>query len=719
MVRETTDRHYRPPLSHIRREVILTYAVLLLTLCAAVITVGSIALAMVRDAVAHHWMTMLGHGLFLGIVSFLIYGALVYQLSRLGHLGRLAAHRPAGPAELDRFFLADSVPAVTILVPSYREDPGVIRRTLYSAALQDYPSRRVALLIDDPPHPGERADRERLEAARALVDEVAASLARPRAQMSEALQSYVERSRGRLDAGKERQRLAQLYLDAAVWFAEEAVRYPVADHADRLFVELTFRRPAWDLFDEADRWGRQAASDGPDAPACILDAYRRLALRFRTGLTSFERKRFANLSHEPNKAMNLNSYIGLMGRRWRVEDRDGALHLGPAGAAATSLDVPDSDLVLMVDADSVLAADYTLRLAQRLAEPGRERTAVIQTPYSAFPGAPGALERIAGATTDIQYLIHQGFTAHNATYWVGANALVRKVALEEIAESGSERGYPIRRFILDRTVIEDTESTVDLISLGWRLYNYPERLAFSATPPDFGSLLIQRRRWANGGLLILPKLVRYLARRWNRPASLLEGFMRCHYLVSLAAVNTGLLLVLAAPFDAGVATLWLPLTGLPYYLLYARDLRQCGYRASDVLRVYALNLLLIPVHLGGVALSLRQGWTGRKSPFGRTPKVKDRVVAPPLYLIAEYAILSQWLAGAVYEYVHGRPLHAGFALVNAGFLAYAVHRFIGVRESWRDLRLALGDGRWRLAWRERWTRLGRHVSAVDGRGLQK
>src|SRR5438034_6621891 len=38
----------------------------------------------------------------------------------------------------------------------------------------------------------------------------------------------------------------------------------------------------------------------------------------------------------------------------------------------------------------------------------------------------------------------------------------------------------------------------DLIDRGWQLYNYQERLAFSATPPDFGALIVQRRRWANG-----------------------------------------------------------------------------------------------------------------------------------------------------------------------------------------------------------------------------
>src|SRR3989442_14260082 len=85
--------------------------------------------------------------------------------------------------------------------------------------------------------------------------------------------------------------------------------------------------------------------------------------------------------------------------------------------------------------------------------------------------------------------------------------MIRKDALEEIVEVRQERGFEVRVFIHDRTVIEDTESTVDLRQRGWQLYNYPERMAFSATPPDFGALLIQRRRWANGGFPFLPKLL--------------------------------------------------------------------------------------------------------------------------------------------------------------------------------------------------------------------
>src|SRR5829696_1468203 len=66
---------------------------------------------------------------------------------------------------------------------------------------------------------------------------------------------------------------------------------------------------------------------------------------------------------------------------------------------------------------------------------------------------------------------------------------------------------------------------------------------------------------------------------------------------------------------------WLPLTAIPYFYLYARDLSLGGRRFWDVLAVYAFNLMLIPIQLGGVVKSLHQAITGAKTPFSRTPKV--------------------------------------------------------------------------------------------------
>ena len=663
-----------------RREIVLTVGGILFTFFATAMVAWELGASWWARASAGEWGGLAAHSLFMVIVAFLIYGGLVYQFTRLAYYRRRASHRPAPWSELETFY-DGTAPSLTVLVPSYREEESVIAQTLLSAALQEYPKRRVVLLIDDPPSPSNAEDRAGLAAARLLPARIRQLLQAPCARFSGALAAFDQRTAAPVDLSGEQARLADLYEEAVAWFDERIGEQSRADHVDALFIDKV-------LAVHRDRLQERAAAirggEGLDVPA-LRRQYRRLVSLFDVELTSFERKRYVNLSHEPNKAMNLNSYIGLVGKAFRERRAADGLYLEAldgAGQAAADLVVPDTDYFITLDADSILVPEYALRLIHLMEQPDNARIAVAQTPYSAIPGAPGALERIAGATTDIQYIIHQGFTAYGATYWVGANALLRRTALEEIAVTEEERGFPVTRYIQDRTVIEDTESSVDLVDRDWQLYNYPERMAYSATPPDFGSLLIQRRRWANGGLIILPKLLRYLARGGAQRG---EAFMRIHYLVSIAAVNIGLLVLLAVPFHGSIESLWLPLTAAAYFSLYARDLKLIGYRVSDLFRVYALNLLLIPVNLGGVVKSLQQAWTREKIPFGRTPKVAGRTGAAPLYVVAVYALLGSWLVGSAVDLADGHWAHAIFAAVNAGFLLYAVVTFVGLRASREDL----------------------------------
>jgi cellulose synthase/poly-beta-1,6-N-acetylglucosamine synthase-like glycosyltransferase len=632
-------------------------------------------------------LAAVGHGVFMAIIGMLIYGNLVYQLTRMGYLKRRSRHRPVGREDLERAYAGDAKP-LAILVPSYKEEPEVVRRTLLSAALQDYPGRRVVLLIDDPANPVSEADATALrvmeELPRSLqrmFDDAAAPLERERL-------SYLARRHLGLDATLEAAHLARLYAGASQWLSRQLLRTNYKDAGERLLAETLFVPLIREHRNRANEL-RRLARKGALGLARVDREFNRLASLFRVEFSSFQRKRYVNLSHEPNKAMNLNTYIGLMGRAFREERRADGVHFCACHPNAASHVFADADYLITLDADSILLPDYALRLIHHLELPGRERLAVVQTPYSSIPAAPGSLEYIAGATTDIQYIIHQGFTAFRGTYWVGANALLRKRALHDIAERDTERGFPIMRYIQDRTVIEDTESSIDLVDKGWQLHNYPDRLAYSATPPDFGSLLIQRRRWANGGLIILPKLLRHLVRGPNRLGKVMEGFVRIHYLISIAAVNVGLMILFAFPFEESLRSFWLPLSALPYFFLYARDLAHIGYRHSDVFRVYGLNLMLIPVNLGGIFKSLHQAVTRQKIPFGRTPKVGGRTAAPALYVGAEFALLAWWLIGATGDFLDGYYAHVAFALVNAAFLAYAISRYMGFRVGFGDLRMDL------------------------------
>ncbi len=577
------------------------------------------------------------------VLTFLTFSALMYLVARQGALQRFRDHVRVPRAELDSHF-ADYDKSITVLVPSYSEEPAIIRTTLWSAALQEYPSMRVVLLLDDPPHPTDPDVAATLEVSRRITVEIADALAEPSTRFNDRLLErellYLNGSPAPEDALRD---LATDYEWAALWLRQMASDEEIEDHVDVFFVERVIGGLADDLAVTAAALSIAADERAPLSTDRMLELQRRLAWIFSADLVTFERKKYASLSHDANKAMNLNAYIGLMGGRYaEISGPDGTI-LRPVHAdAVADLVVPDSDYLLTLDADSLLLRDYCLRLVFFLEQPDNARVAVTQTPYSSFRGAPTRIERLAGASTDLQHILHQGMSRYGATFWVGANAVIRKVALEDIVEVETVGGFEIRRYVQDRTVIEDTESSIDLGAHGWTLMNYPERLSYSATPPDFGSLIVQRRRWANGGLLILPKLWRQIRarKRAGQPLAILEILLRVNYMASLTWASFGLVFLLVYPYDSRLLSPVVVLAALPYFIAMGSDLKYCGYRYSDILRIYGFNLVLLPVNLAGVLKSMEQSITSKKIPFARTPKIKNRTASPLLYVVAPYLIVA-------------------------------------------------------------------------------
>lgn len=629
---------------------------------------------------------------YLVVVTVLTFSALMYLLARQGALYRFRDHERVPRGELDRHF-QNYAEGITVLVPSYAEEPRVVRGTLWSAALQEFPDLTVVLLIDDPPFPTDPAVIERLDSTRALADEIGEALAVPAERFALATAAFQQRMQGTHAAVHgELPPLIAEYEAAATWLETMAHEELIEDHVDDFFVDSVLMGLASEI--RLTLLGLESAlvqGGSPDRDN-IFRLYSRLTSIFRVKMQTFERKMYANLSHEANKAMNLNSYISLMGGRWHRDENAGSIVLrASVEEADDDLVVPDTMYVLTLDADSLLLRDYCLRLVYFLESAGNERVAVTQTPYSSFRGAPTRIERVAGATTDIQHILHQGMTYYGATFWVGANAVIRKRALEDIVEVESVGGFEIRTYIQDRTVIEDTESSVDLGTHGWTLANYPERLSYSATPPDFGALVVQRRRWANGGLLILPKLWNQVThRRFNRERVLFrELLLRVNYMASIAWSSFGLIFLLAYPYDSRLLSPLVFVAALPYFLAMGSDLRECGHRFSDIFRIYGFNLVLLPVNLAGVLKSMQQAMTGEKIPFVRTPKVKDRTAAPALYVVVPYLIVAFSVLTIWRNVDAGNWGNVAFAVLNAVLASYAIKAYIGLRNSIVDVFLAM------------------------------
>src|SRR5919106_1446382 len=369
-----------PPVAS--REIGISYALLAFTLLACALLARDLGTILVAHLEANRLGQALEQGAFGLIVAIFLYGNLVYQVTRVGHLRRQRRHRPAPWGELERVYESQA-PRLALPIPSYKEEARVIRQALLSAALQEYPNRHVVLLIDDPAEPRDVDATRALCAARRLPDRLREHLARPAARFRAELEAFAQRqAQGPLDRNQETRRVAALYAEAAAWLEVEAAKTPKHDHTDRHFVRLVLAEPAQRHRQRTMQLEIAVRRGGAlDQPA-LQREYRRLAALFDVQITRFERKRYVNLSHEPNKAMNLNSYIGLMGGSYREVGRLDGLHLEPAESGAADVTFPDATYLVTLDADSLLASDYALRLLQPDAaareRTGRHRTDALQ-----------------------------------------------------------------------------------------------------------------------------------------------------------------------------------------------------------------------------------------------------------------------------------------------------------------------------------------------------
>lgn len=627
---------------------------------------------------------------YLGALCIVFYSIVHYHVCLIGNYKR-QAHEQMPTLETVTTLYDNVAPTVTVLVPSFKEERQIMLQTLLSAALSEYPSKNVVLLIDNPLHPKDAAERKLQEQARALPQELQQQFARQASIFQEALRAYQTRQhQDHHDSAQEHQTLAGLYDQAAQWLETEAHSHAQGQPFDalagdvRFFIETILLQPAALHRQQADGLRNGAMLGNIE----LARHYMRLAGLFTVEFSSFERKRYVNLSHDSNKAMNLNSYIMLIGRSWREVETPQGLELQECGSDEASFTIPAAAYVNTIDADSLMTHDYIARLVYFLEQSAHNRVAVAQSPCSATPCHRSSVERIANASIDVQFHTHQGYTHWDASFWVGANAMLRMSALEAIKEIQVVDGKTVAVYIQDRTLIEDTESTIDLVHKGWKLYNYPKRMTYSASPADFGSLLIQRRRWANGGLIILPKLLRYAFRAPKNLRLAREFFMRFNYL-AMTSLSVAMLLVYSFyTFSPRLSTPLLIYATIPYMVLFSRDLKICGYRYTDVFRVCAFNLMLLPVIAAGVMKQMEQIVTGRKIPFGRTPKVQGRTGAPAFYYLVELALIGYFAHRMVVERHDQDWSQIAFAGINFALLVYALIHFIGIRALIEDVSAA-------------------------------
>lgn len=246
------------------------------------------------------------------------------------------------------------------------------------------------------------------------------------------------------------------------------------------------------------------------------------------------------------------------GRRQEMRDlawRMGAAYLtradnahAKAGNVNAALERTRGDLILVLDADHVPLPDA---LDATVGYFDDDRMALVQTPHDFYNRDSVQHSDARRHEQSLFYeVIAPGKSRHNAAYWCGSAAVIRRRALESVGG------------VLYDTIAEDFHTTIAMHQRGWRTAYHGEVIVQGLAPHDLDAFLLQRDRWARGNLWV-----------FRTPQSPITGrhltlHQRVSYFGSLMSYASGLYrLVLLACLVATLILGRLPLTAGPLPLL--------------------------------------------------------------------------------------------------------------------------------------------------------
>jgi peptidoglycan/xylan/chitin deacetylase (PgdA/CDA1 family)/spore germination protein YaaH/drug/metabolite transporter superfamily protein YnfA len=298
-------------------------------------------------------------------------------------------------------------------------------------------------------------------------------------------------------------------------------------------------------------------------------------------------------------------------------------HRGKAWALNRGLLDARGDVVVVLDADTILEPDFLDRVLPHFADPD----------VAAVAGnvKVGNRRRLLAKLQAVEYITslnldRRAQAALNVVSVVpGAAGAFRRAALVDIG------GYP------DETLVEDMDLTVTLLRAGWRVPYEPRAVAHTEAPEHVMDVIRQRRRWSFGTLQVVHK---HRAAMFE-PRSGRIGLIGLPWLL----VAQILLPILGPVIDLYV--LWMLLSGhlqdagamalgavATDLLLIAMGLLMDGERKRFLLLAPLMRVLWRPLQLVAVMLSVQRWLHGTAESWRRVPRY-NTVPAEALVLAGE------------------------------------------------------------------------------------
>jgi cellulose synthase/poly-beta-1,6-N-acetylglucosamine synthase-like glycosyltransferase len=272
---------------------------------------------------------------------------------------------------------------------------------------------------------------------------------------------------------------------------------------------------------------------------------------------------------------------------------------GKAAALNTGIAAASGEVIVVLDADTVLHPDFLDAVAPHFADPAVGAVAgnIKVGNRRSILARLQALESIVSLYIDRRTQDVLGVIA----VVPGAAGAFRRAALVDVG------GYPAD------TLVEDADLTIALLRGGWLVHYEPDALAYTEAPEGVADTLRQRRRWGYGNVEVLAK---------HSPSMLDPRAGR----VGLLGLPWMLMSQVLLPLGGPLADAF-----LLYLLLIGR------FNTAAVLLLLALGLDLALT----AAVVIAEGEDRRM--LALVPLL--RVVWRPLQLLAVVGSVARWLSG--------------------------------------------------------------------------
>lgn len=309
-------------------------------------------------------------------------------------------------------------------------------------------------------------------------------------------------------------------------------------------------------------------------------------------------------------------------REWRRRGVDIAMHRRPdrtgykAGALATGLESASGEYILVLDADFVPRPDLVRQLLPSMADPG---VGMVQARWDHLNADESWLTRAQALLLDGHFFVEQRGRYRGGRFFNfnGTAGLWRRQALVDAGGWQSD------------TLTEDLDVSYRAQMAGWRFVLRDDVGVPAELPSSAASLLVQQRRWAQGGVQTARKVLPRLLRTSFSPMVKFEAFVHlCGHLAHPLTFALSLLVVpsaLARPTLGIDGLRWLdPALFLaataPFIVFYWTAARERGRTLGATVRGVAGALALGAGMSVLLSRAVLRGLRRFRDPFERTPK---------------------------------------------------------------------------------------------------